>query len=922
MQFTIPPGFASAIWPAAGIGLGLYLCLGRAALFGVLLASVFDHYIAFNISFQTIEVRNLFISATLTCGTIAQFIITKLMIYRCCPRPIRLSSIAELSRLAFVAGPIACTISATIGTFVQVYSGIHALNEAIFVWFIWWAGDAVGVLFFLPIVLSLLKNDILEESHHKLQIVIPSLLIFVAISFIFWLSREQYIKDQKTIFVDHTQTFSKEIAILRNTIELRLISLTAFFQSSELVSREEFAQYVEIVTQNDIRTRAMGWLPKVEHAQRDQLYLDAKQQGIDDFYIKKMLYNQQMVHAPVQEYYLPIFYIEPLESNKAALGLDVLTHPSVKQNIKYAIENASFVSTPPIRLAQQDVKFTGNVIYYPVYGNMLSIPEQTDRYAQLKGLVEVVIELDAMMAKIYQSLSQQGFDFILKAQNNGEDIIVYDSGYRNDALYKYNITLPWFNRSFDVLFASSRDFESQLADWSSWLTFILGSLFGTVGMFFIMFVIGFNRRLSTTVDKKTKELKSLIKDLEEASHAKNRFMANISHEFRTPLNAIIGYTEIAKRNCNEAKALDYFKHIKHSSHLLLNIINDVLDISKIEAGKIQLEFISFNLYDSAERIKSIFSEQARQKGLDFIIKTPKNPIPFLVGDAMRLDQIIVNLCSNGIKFTEHGRVTLDLRLTQIHEGQALLSITVEDTGIGIPANKIDGLFAPFIQADLSTTRKYGGTGLGLSITSELCDLMKGTIEVQSEQYIGSTFNVQLPFAIDNNKPETSAPTPQDESNELLQILPTALSSDFPNNEKVEATSNEADNEESPIFKVTALIVEDNEINQIIATELLRSLDLKCDIANNGQEALDYLKSVKPDIIFMDLHMPVMDGFDAAEHIVNNPNTTNIPIIAITADANIEQMERAELSGMCDYITKPIETKELIRVLKKYTSITL
>ena len=397
--------------------------------------------------------------------------------------------------------------------------------------------------------------------------------------------------------------------------------------------------------------------------------------------------------------------------------------------------------------------------------------------------------------------------------------------------------------------------------------------------------------LQEIVDEQTLDLQNALQAADAASHSKSDFLANMSHEIRTPMNAIIGLTQLAKRTELTEKQRDYLEKIDTSAQALLVIINDILDFSKIEAGKMVIESAPFSLDKLVIDLLDMLNVRAQQKGIELNFKIGTDTPHYFIGDSLRLGQILLNLLGNAVKFTHAGEVILSIDATDIFENDARLCFSVRDTGIGMNEEQLNGLFQPFSQGDTSTTRKYGGTGLGLTICKQLVELMDGEIHVISEEGIGSTFkfDVRLPLC----KEELEEVL--DEAKNLLDYHPT-------------------------YHTQRVLLVEDNEINQQVALELLTSMNLDVCIANNGQEGLARVLVEPFDLVLMDIQMPVMDGLTATRLIRKEKRLQHLPIIAMTAHAMVGDKEKSLAAGMNDHLTKPIETDKLVNVLNRWLNV--
>ncbi len=398
------------------------------------------------------------------------------------------------------------------------------------------------------------------------------------------------------------------------------------------------------------------------------------------------------------------------------------------------------------------------------------------------------------------------------------------------------------------------------------------------------------RLIGTVFDITTrKELEASLaaaRDAAEASaQAKSNFLATMSHELRTPLNGILGMAALLQRSLLDQNQKEFCETITHSAEALLSVVNDILDWSRIESGKIQLESIPFDCVGIVQGVCEILRPQAEPKGLEVSVISEGATIPTLIGDPSRLRQVLLNLTANAIKFTEEGFVKVKLILKAASAGLFGLRIEIADSGIGITPQQISKLFHRFSQADASTTRRFGGSGLGLAISKSLVEQMGGRIGVDSKVGVGSTFWLELEFPI-HTAPKTAAPK------ETVITTDRALK---------------------------ILIAEDNEVNQRLATLVLEMAGHQSEIASNGLTALEKALSRDYDLILMDCQMPGMDGYEATRRI-RQQVSRHVPIIGLTASALINDRQDCIDAGMDDYLTKPYRANQLLAAIAQWANV--
>jgi signal transduction histidine kinase/CheY-like chemotaxis protein/HPt (histidine-containing phosphotransfer) domain-containing protein len=390
--------------------------------------------------------------------------------------------------------------------------------------------------------------------------------------------------------------------------------------------------------------------------------------------------------------------------------------------------------------------------------------------------------------------------------------------------------------------------------------------------------------------RRTQELEREYRLIEEAAQAKGEFLAHMSHEIRTPMNAILGYLHLALDEELPAGVMEYLQKIERSGRSLLELLDDVLDLSKVEAGMLELERRPFRVMDVLQEVTELLGQTAKTKALSLAVLREEAGPALLLGDPLRLRQVLLNLVGNALKFTERGHVQVSVERLAQTQGELQLRFTVQDTGIGMSPVQVARLFAPFTQADSSTTRRFGGTGLGLAISRRLVELMEGRIWAESSPGQGSRFQFTAAFPL---APDQAA---------LPLAQPGSVARTW----------------RAGLEGLRILVVEDNATSQELAATLLRRVGIQVDLAANGLEAVALAKAADYHAILMDLEMPDVDGFEATRHIRSSERNQNCPILAFTAHALASHRDRCLAAGLDDCLTKPIAPDRLYEALHHWT----
>jgi signal transduction histidine kinase/CheY-like chemotaxis protein len=572
-----------------------------------------------------------------------------------------------------------------------------------------------------------------------------------------------------------------------------------------------------------------------------------------------------------------VTYLHPYEGNEEALGHDLFADPARVEEATLARETGNIILSGPLTLKQGG---KGLISRKPIYSSVSGEPDH------FWGFVMVVLDMDMINEQLgLEQYTYEGYDYRLYREYGEETLIADESTDQEltDAV-EVDVTVPT-----DIIWKLSVQPKGGWVSKGSWIITLLSDiLVFALGMTYIY--VYYKKKYNAEKDKaQQKKLAEALTTAEEASRAKSEFLSRMSHDIRTPINGIVGMTGIALRNSrNPERVEDCLHKIDDSSQHLCSLINDVLDMSRIESGKVSVNEAPFDLNTVAEKCSSIIRGQLIDKKIDFITDFEGIKHPALIGDAMHLERIIINILGNSVKFTnEGGKIIFRIEELADDEENVLFRMQFQDTGVGMSKEFLPKVFDVFAQDIEQSRTNYQGTGLGMSITKQFVEMLNGSIEVKSEKNVGTEFTVELPFVI---------------------------------NRDVEQEEVQAQNEFS-LADYRILLVEDNELNAEIAEEILKDAGADVTVAQNGKIAVDICaKSEKSyfDLILMDIMMPEMDGLTATRAIRSMERTDmhTIPIIAMTANAFAEDRKAAMEAGMNGYVTKPIDVAALMKEIRE------
>lgn len=867
------------VWVPAGIALvGCYLWGWR------FLPAVFIASFTFNYSvIPNFTLANLFgdiglSTAIIALGSTLQAGVGGTLLRQWLGNPIEQPSNRKILFYIFIVGLLINLISSNIGIMsLTTFNANFAFGEYWLNMFYWWLGDSIGVLLITPILLSLIDFNQKKSDQQKIRLITitsASFLFFVVLFMTHFFIRYAN---------EHSEdSLTREINVIENSLyrELnkslsQLQTLARYIQSSPKIQQSDFNEFAKEIATNDSTIHAMSWNPIIK--QND---VRLKEEELSKIYGNKITITGMPLLTDDPIVYVK--YIYPEQGNEKAIGFNVYSNEKRKITLDKAKSNYYPQATPPIQLVQSTSQQPAYLLFIPVFRSNENIDGNAEK--TLKGFATGVFLINKIIEKSFNIENEKLFHYQWYEQEQTHWFAANTHNEQDNLLNNQDVkklTFPFAGQVWQLYITPNKESLKQQQSRSQIVLFIFQLM---LVIFIMTVVLLLNNRhlvLNDLVKKRTNSLHNAMKSSKLANQAKSRFLANMSHEIRTPLNSVVGFAQIAKSATDVAEIKSYLAKIEISSDILLNLVNDILDFSKIETGKLTLSNRQFNMHRVLLRIATIFESMAENNNLQWqlINKLPQN-INF-IGDQTRIEQILVNLCGNAVKFTKKGSVTLSAELVEQKENNAKLKITVKDTGIGISKENQKKLFKVFSQADDSTSRNFGGSGLGLAISKEICQLMAGEITINSEEGKGAEFTFTL----------------------QLEVSP-------------EVENIDAEYQPKDLSQLNVLVAEDNRINQTLIKTILNKYGISPTIVENGLEAVEKVTVESFDVILMDCQMPVLDGYQATEQIRKIDGLQYLPIIALTADANIESIERAKSVGFTEHLSKPINVEQVIKSLEK------
>jgi signal transduction histidine kinase/CheY-like chemotaxis protein len=702
---------------------------------------------------------------------------------------------------------------------------------------------------------------------------------------------ESHRQEDLAFHQDLSVAAENRVSAIRREMEANLVALHALRAYLEISAMNEtsFAGFAERLITTHSSVRSLEWIPRVEFQDRPRFEASGGHYIFEGDPAK-------LRRAPDRPFYLPVQFVYPAFQKSVIVGFDVNGSAGCRRALALTQKSGEPALTEKYRVVEQTADGYGVIAFLPVSRRVSG-----DGQPVLAGFAASVTQVPDVVESGLRRIIPRGLDLYVfdRSAPPAKQLLYYHpspTGTKRGEVASEpllantiheQIAVSVGGRDWSFVFVPTPEFIGEAHSWRPWILLGIGSLLTFAVVSYLLLHVSYNKKtlgLLNSLENVNRQLAAARDEALEVSRSKSQFLANMSHEIRTPMNGVLATTELVLDTGLTYEQRELISACHVSGQQLLAILNDILDLSRCESGKLTLEQVPFDLQSEVSGVLKLYGVIAQQKGVALNLHWSDDAQRWVRGDPTRLRQVLTNLMSNALKFTDDGSVSLTVSSGGNPRERARMRFIVEDTGVGIPPETLPNLFSPFVQGDGSTTRRYGGTGLGLAICKQLVALMGGSIDVHSQPGKGSRFVVHVEL-------ERADPLRQ-----LIALAPDRAS--LPR-------------------CLHVLVAEDNPVNQLVAQRLLERHGCTVDVVATGTAAVNRYHMERYDLILMDCQMPELDGYEAARRIRSAAHPVRIPIIALTAQAFPGDRERCLAAGMDDYVSKPINAAQFIATVRRW-----
>ena len=1017
LLLAIPPGYATAIFPAAGVALAAALLYGRPALAAVWLGSFVMNLWMGADAGRGLHWSALPIPALIALGATLQAFVGAGLMRRWVGFPYALDDELDILKFIVLSGAVACLISASVGSTTLWYFGAFTTGKFVSNWVNWWMGDVIGVLIVTPVMLAFLMRPGEQWRNRRFALTVP-LAVAVSLVVAGYVAASQ--GEQHRIEAEFSYRAHKLGEELERVSQEQVASLSwiaHLYDSSQHVERAEFHRFVAAMIAARTGIKALEWVPLVADGQRSKFEAQVRTEGYPEFQITQLDGQQQWIRAATRPEYFPVTYVEPCLGNEILLGYDLASDPIRRVALEQARSTGRAAATAPVQLFQQNsaAPVWGVLVFFPVEEAASTRQVSRAHGPVLRGFALAVIRIDDLVATVLRPSDRDFFTAVLtdlSAPRAAQGLYASGpaAGWSKDAALSYTRKFDFAGRQWQVRYAATPAYSEQNTGWQPWVVLAGGLLFTSLLEIFLLSMTGRASRVARLVEARTRELHQahrivneaqriahlgygiwdlqtnqelwsaeqarifgfepskltinheifvaaihpddrqgvvnaihaalagknsyraecrirlgsgafrhvvcegeverdaagtpvrmvgVVLDVTQSKHAeaeiiaakeealranyaKSEFLSSMSHELRTPLNAVLGFTQLMSYDPQlTLQHQGTVTKIRTAGEHLLSLINDMLDLSRIEAGHVKMAMETVELDTLLNECRSWVQPSAEERSLRFMAPQCCAQV-YVVADRTRLKQALLNLLSNAVKYNrEQGEIEL---YCETRDGNVYIS--VRDTGKGMSPQQQAQLFQPFNR--LGQERSViEGTGIGLVITKRLVELMNGELSLRSAVDEGSTFSIELL--------QVPAPQPAIQGVQMMTAPPPPARWAGP---------------------FALLCVEDNPANMELVQVLVASIWSKARFlgASSAEAGLDIAFSQHADVILLDINLPGMDGYAALEQLKAHPRTAHVPVLALTANAMPNDVQRGKAAGFAAYLTKPLNMALFISIV--------